>query len=224
MKTHRRRRRIDGLSLPSKVLKALAYIVPERRWALRRYAQERDTYKTTPLTKGRCSYGTPLITRSPIGEEHVRIGSFVSIAPDVVLLDGGGHRTDWVSTFPMRMCLELAGAKEDGNPLSRGDVTIGHDVWIGRGARVLSGITIGHGAVVGAYSVVTKDVAPYTIVGGNPAREIRKRFSDEQVSELLTIEWWNWPMEKIVECVGELSDPNVDAFIARHRHHPHPRR
>ncbi|HEY6783009.1 MAG TPA: CatB-related O-acetyltransferase [Candidatus Dormibacteraeota bacterium] len=205
-----------GLSPLAKVLKGLAYSVPERRWSIRRYAQERDTYETEPLSRGRYSYGTPLITRHPLGSEHVRIGSFVSIAPEVVLQDGGSHRTDWVTAFPLRACLGLPGAYEDGHPRSRGDTLIGNDVWIGRGACVLSGITIADGAAVAAFSVITKDVPPYTIVGGNPAREIRKRFSEEQIDALLQIAWWDWPLEKIVECVEELSDPDVDRFIARH--------
>ena len=206
-------------ALLGKVSKGLAYSLGERRWALGRYAQERECYTTEPLTRGRCSYGEPLITRFVDGGrvENVYVGSYVSIGVDVVLQDGGSHRVDWVTTFPLRVCLGLPGAHEDGHPRSKGDTVIGNDVWIGRGARVLSGVTIGDGAVIGAYSVVTKDVCPYAIVGGNPAREIRKRFSDEQIAALLSIAWWNWPMEKIAESVSELSDPDVDSFIARHR-------
>jgi acetyltransferase-like isoleucine patch superfamily enzyme len=206
------------------VAKGLAYSLGERSWALRRYAGEREGYRTEPLRRGRCSYGEPLIARFD-GErapraahvENVYIGSFVSIGVDVVLQDGGSHHTDWVTTFPLRARLGLPGAYEDGHPRSKGHTVIGNDVWIGRGARVLSGVAIGDGAVVGAYSVVTKDVPPYAIVGGNPAREIRKRFSEEQVAALLDIAWWDWPMEKIVESVSELSDPDVEGFIARHR-------
>jgi carbonic anhydrase/acetyltransferase-like protein (isoleucine patch superfamily) len=117
----------------------------------------------------------------------------------------------------LRIWFDLPGACKDGHPRSKGDTVIGNDVWIGRSARVMSGVTICDGAVIGAYSVVTKNVCPYTIVGGNPAREIRKRFSDQQIAALLAIKWWNWPIEKIVECVDELSDPDVDLFIARHR-------
>jgi acetyltransferase-like isoleucine patch superfamily enzyme len=209
-------------SLLEKVLKALGCSLSERRWAMRRYLEEREGYRTEPLVRGRCSYGEPLITRFPVdvgGVEDVYVGSFVSIGADVVLQDGGSHPVDWVTTFPLRVRLGLPGAYGDGHPRSKGNTVIGNDVWIGRGARVLSGVRIGDGAVVGAYSVVTKDVSPYTIVGGNPAREIRKRFSDEQIAALRAIAWWNWPMEKIVDCVGELSDPDIDAFIARHRAH-----
>jgi acetyltransferase-like isoleucine patch superfamily enzyme len=193
------------------------YLVGERWQALIRYHSDRSAYDDTRLTMGRASYGEPLIATFPGDDLHVRVGSFVSIALDVVMMDGGNHRTDWVTVFPMRACLGLPGAFEDGHPSSKGDIAIGNDVWIGRGARVLSGVTVGDGAVIGGYSVVTKDVRPYAIVAGNPAREIRRRFSDEQVEHLLAIAWWNWPMENIVKCVAELSDPDIDGFIMRHR-------
>jgi acetyltransferase-like isoleucine patch superfamily enzyme len=175
------------------------------------------SYDSTRLTMGRASYGRPLIPTFPGDDAHVRVGSFVSIAHDVTLMDGGNHRADWVTVFPLRACLGLPGAYADGHPTSKGDILIGNDVWIGRGARVLSGVTIGDGAVIAGYSVVTKDVRPYAIVAGNPAREVRRRFSDEQVDALLEIAWWDWPMRRIVACVAELSDPDIDHFILRHR-------
>ncbi len=83
------------------------------------------------------------------------------------------------------------------NKFSKGNITIGNDVWIGYGAIILSGVCIGHGAVIGAGSVVTKDVGNYEIVAGNPARLIRKRFDDETITQLLALKWWDWPLEKI---------------------------
>ncbi|MHB8243379.1 MAG: CatB-related O-acetyltransferase [Solirubrobacteraceae bacterium] len=218
---HRAFKATEAPSRLTKLRKGFAYSLATPHWVLRRYAQERDGYSKEPFVRGPASYGDPLIARSPpaLPEEHVHIGAFVSIGVDVVLMDGGSHRTDWVTTFPLRAALGLPGAYEDGHPRLKGDIVIGNDVWIGRGARVLSGIAIGDGAVVAAYSVVTKDVSPYTIVGGNPAREIRKRFTDVQVAALLEIAWWNWPMEKIVECVDELSTADVDGFIARYMPH-----
>jgi acetyltransferase-like isoleucine patch superfamily enzyme len=197
--------------------KALPYLFSERREALQRHRLGRMAYDSNLLTMGRASYGEPRISISAGEEERVRAGSFVSIGLDVLFLDGGNHRADWVTTYPLRACLDLPGAYEDGHPRSKGDVVVGNDVWIGTGARVLSGVTIGHGAIVGGYSVVAKDVRPYAIVVGNPAREIRRRFSDQQVDALLEIAWWNWPMEQIVERVTELCDPNIDRFIARYR-------
>jgi acetyltransferase-like isoleucine patch superfamily enzyme len=180
------------------------------------YLIHRMSYSSERLTMGRGSYGAPLIPTYPGDTARVVVGSFVSIASDVVLMDGGDHRADWVTTFPLRAVYELPGAYADGHPRSRGDLHIGNDVWIGRGARVRGGLTIGDGAVVGGYSIVTKDVRPYAIVAGNPAREIRRRFSDEQVDALLRIAWWEWPLEEILGRADQLCSDNVDAFIAAH--------
>ena len=190
----------------------------------RRERQERITdfqvrsvaYTSERLIMGRHSHGEPLIPTYPGDTAWVRVGAFVSIALDVVLLDGGNHRTDWVSTFPFRARFNLPGAYSDGHPWTKGDVVIGNDVWIGRGVRVLSGVTVGDGATIGGYSVVTKDVRPYAIVAGNPARELRRRFSDGQIEALLTIAWWDWPLEKILDAVPELCSANIDAFIRVH--------
>ena len=90
---------------------------------------------------------------------------------------------------------------------------IGNDVWIGMNAMILSGVKIGDGAVVGAGSVVTKDVEPYAVVAGNPAREIRKRFDDQTISELLKANWWDWDIQKIRENVPYLLSNNVKKFL-----------
>ncbi len=183
--------------------------VGERALAEHLYSDER-------LSIGRCSYGSPLIATFPGDRAHVRIGAFCSIGPDVVLMDGGDHRIDWVSTFPFRVYLELPGAYADGHPRSRGDIEIGNDVWIGRGARVRSGVSVGDGAVIGAYAVVTRDVRPYAVVVGSPAREVRRRFGDEQVQALQRIAWWLWPMEQIEARVPQLCSADIDAFIREH--------
>jgi acetyltransferase-like isoleucine patch superfamily enzyme len=179
-------------------------------------AVEREAYSSERLRMGRGSYGDPKVATFPGDTSRVTVGSYCSIALDVVLMDGGNHHTEWISTYPFRTMLGMPGAYEDGHPVSRGDIVIGSDVWIGRGARVMSGVTIGSGAVVGAYSVVTRDVRPYAIVVGQPARELRRRFGDAQVDALLDIAWWDWPEAKIREAVPELSSGEVDAFIARH--------
>lgn len=87
---------------------------------------------------------------------------------------------------------------------------IGNDVWIGYEAVILSGVTIGDGAVVGARAVVTKDVPPYTIVGGVPASKIRRRFSDETISRLLDLKWWEWPTERIAQNLGAIQAGNME--------------
>jgi acetyltransferase-like isoleucine patch superfamily enzyme len=123
------------------------------------------------LVMGRHSYGKPRVRWYFGDSASVRIGSFCSLADDVLLMVGGKHPTGWVSTFPFRARFELPGAYEDGLPATDGDIVIGSDVYIGRGARIMSGVRIGDGAVVGACSVVAKDIRPYAIVAGNPARE-----------------------------------------------------
>lgn len=103
---------------------------------------------------------------------------------------------------------------EDGFPRKVGDTVIGSDCYVGWGCILLSSVTIGDGAIVGSGALVTKDVPPYAIVGGNPARIIRYRYTDEQIAALLRIKWWDWPEEDIRDAVDLLSGDDVEAFIA----------
>jgi acetyltransferase-like isoleucine patch superfamily enzyme len=167
------------------------------------------------LTMGRHSYAPPRVHAYPGNDARARVGAFCSIAADAEFLLGGYHHPEWVSTFPFRIVLRLPGAFEDGQPTTRGDIVVGNDVWIGRGAKILSGVTVADGAVVGAYAVVTRDVRPYAIVVGNPARELRRRFDDARVNALLASRWWEWPLERIVASVPLLCSPEVDAFLKR---------
>jgi len=93
---------------------------------------------------------------------------------------------------------------------TKGDTIIGNDVWIGYKAVIMPGIKIGDGAIIATNSMITKDVEPYSVVGGNPAKEIKKRFSDREISELLEIKWWNWDNEKITKNVRNLTENNID--------------
>jgi acetyltransferase-like isoleucine patch superfamily enzyme len=145
-------------------------------------------------------------------DDRVRIGSFCSIA-DGVRFIFGGHRVDTVSTFPFRaVCF---GGLPHVDALSKGGIVVGHDVWIGANALILSGVTIGNGAVVAAGAVVSKDIPPYAVVGGVPAKVIKMRFGRHQITVLEKIEWWNWPIEKIKENL-ELFYDAPEAFIRRH--------
>jgi len=166
------------------------------------------------LTIGEGTYGRPRVVKFRGDRNRVIIGKYCSIALDVTVFVGGNHRTDWVSTYAFRWCYNLPGKLEDGMPFSRGDVVIGSDVWIGSGSTLYSGVTIGHGAVIAGCSVVTRDVPPYTIVAGNPARVIKQRFSDEQIAALLEIAWWDWPLPEVLAAVDMLNGAGVDEFIA----------
>jgi len=164
------------------------------------------------LTIGRYSYGRPTVYAYPGDGGSVSIGSFVSIGHGVEIFLGGKHRTDWLSTYPFRIVFDLPGAYEDGLPATKGKVVIGNDVWIGKGVTVLSGVCIGDGAVVGAYALVAKDVQPYAIVVGNPAREVRRRFDAEKVNRLAKLAWWDWPIERIMEAVPLLCSSDLDGL------------
>ena len=146
------------------------------------------------------------------GDEEVEIGSYCSIAEGVRFIFGE-HALNHVSTYPLRTNLMGDGTNTDA--FGKGAIVVGSDVWIGINALVMSGVTIGHGAVVAAAAVVTRDVPPYAVVAGVPARVIKYRFSPEQIERLLAIAWWDWPEEKIKTNM-DLFYGDVDAFIAAH--------
>lgn len=146
---------------------------------------------------GRAVLGRPYVMVHKGERTRARVGAFSTVGPDVVLMVGGNHRIDWVPTFALREMYDLPGAYE-GNPGSRGDIEIGADVALGRAARVLSGVTVGHGAVVLPHAVVTKDVRPFAVVAGCPAREVGRRFADADVVRLLALAWWDWPAERVL--------------------------
>jgi acetyltransferase-like isoleucine patch superfamily enzyme len=164
---------------------------------------------------GEFSYGRPKV-RFPESGKKLTIGRYCSIADKVEILLGGNHRTNWGTTYPFSALRELwpsAPVTEDYHT-SRGDVRIGHDVWLGSGAIILSGVTVGHGAVVAAHAVVTKDVPPYGIVGGNPAKLIRHRFDEATVEALLQAAWWELPREKIATLIPLLQSDRIKELIA----------
>jgi acetyltransferase-like isoleucine patch superfamily enzyme len=164
---------------------------------------------------GRFSYGAPIVVVNEGDKAMARVGSFVSIGPDVKLVIGGEHRTDWVSAYPFQARFGQAVACADHHPGTKGDVVIGNDVWIGRGATILSGVHVGDGAVIGAQAVVARSVRPYAIVVGNPAQELRRRFTDAQIEALQRVRWWDWQIEDVLKAAPCLNGASVDEFIAR---------
>ena len=137
----------------------------------------------------------------PINKDRLIIGKFCSIACGAkFLFNSANHKMASLSTYTFPLFFEEWGLKKENVAQAwdqKGDIMIGNDVWIGYEAVILSGVTIGDGAVIGCRAVVTKDVPPYTIVGGVPAKPIRKRFDEETIKELQKIKWWDWPEEKI---------------------------
>lgn len=165
---------------------------------------------------GRNSYHRPRVEWHVGDTGRVRVGAFCSIHHTVRVFTGGEHRPGWVTTFALRERLQLPGAFESGLPYSRGDVVIGNDVYIGFEAMVMSGVTIGDGAVIGARTVVTRDVPPYAIVAGSPARLVRYRFEEPEREALLRIRWWCWTDEKVADNVALMSSDDIRPFLVRH--------
>ena len=180
-----------------------------------RYAQQRRLMKAGRMTVGRHSYGIPVIKTYENEPDHkLIVGSYTALSEESIVMLGGEHAVDQVTTFPLRITLGLPGALEDGMPVQTGDTVIGSDVWLTMRTFVRSGVTIGDGAIVASGAVVINDVPPFAIVGGNPAKVIRYRFTPEQIEALLEIRWWDWPDSLVVEATPLLSGTDVDAFIA----------
>jgi len=163
---------------------------------------------------GDYTYGNPNLL-SWDDKTKLTIGKYCSIAEGVTIILGGGHRMDWITTYPLSVFFDELGSCE-GHPSTKGDLEIGHDVWVGYGATILSGIHIGDGAVIAAKAVVTRDVPPYAIVAGNPARIIKYRFDSETIAELLELKWWNWSIETVIARGPELLSNRIQELIDRY--------
>lgn len=161
------------------------------------------------VSVGRFTYGNPQFMLWD-DSERIKIGSFCSIADEVVIFGGGEHRTDWVTTFPLRIAFDDPLKGKDGHPASKGETKIGNDVWIGFRAMILSGVTIGDGVVIGAGAVVAADVPPYAIVAGNPAKVIRLRFAPNVIKRLLELRWWEWDINKIKTSISLLCSADTE--------------
>lgn len=153
----------------------------------------------------------------PINKDRLIIGKFCSVACGTkFLFNSANHTLRSLSnyTFPLFFG-EWGLDKEDVASAwdNKGDIVIGNDVWIGYEAVIMSGVHVGDGAVIASRAVVTKDVPPYTIVGGTPAREIRKRFDTDTITQLQELQWWNWSMEKISRCLPCIMDGKMDELL-----------
>ena len=142
------------------------------------------------------------------------VGIFCSIGSNVNIYLGGNHRTDWVTTYPFGH-RELDTFNGGGQPSTNGNVVIGNDVWIGDNVTIMSGVNIGDGVVIANNSHVVKNVKPYSLIGGNPAKLIKYRFTPEQIQKLLIIKWWDWDDAKINIFTPLLYNNNIDEFIRR---------
>jgi chloramphenicol O-acetyltransferase type B len=176
---------------------------------MRRYLVPREHFEgpRKVIEIGEHSYfsGTPRVHRYSANDSDVHIGRYCSLSAGVEFMLGGQHQHHWLSTFPFHT--------RDDEITSRGPIVIGNDVWVGAGAMIMSGVTIASGAVVGSRAVVTRDVRPYAIVVGSPAREIARRFDDATVDRLLTINWWDWPAERVQACAGVLQSDDIEALV-----------
>ena len=153
------------------------------------------------------------------------IGKFCSIACGAkFLFTSANHTQASLSTYPFPIFFEEWGLDVQNITSAwdnKGDIIIGNDVWIGYEAVILSGVTIGDGAIIGTRAIVTKDVPPYTIVGGVPAKTIRKRFSDDTIAALLQISWWDWPEEKIKQHISDIQAGRIDRLQPLCKGEPH---
>lgn len=146
-----------------------------------------------------------------IGDQLI-IGKFCMIASDVkFIMNGANHLSNAISTYPFAVFGNgWENAMEGKTYPNKGNIEIGNDVWIGYNATIMAGVKIGDGAIIATNSTVVSDVEPYSIVGGNPAKEIKKRFSPEFIERLLKLQWWNWDIEKITKNVQNLTDLDID--------------
>lgn len=166
---------------------------------------------------GDFTYGSPFVATSG-NAAKVKIGKFCSFAKNVMLLLEEDHRTDWVSTYPFNTMMPEISYIE-GHPHAKGDIVIGNDVWVATEARILSGVTIGDGAVIAANAVVAKSVPPYSVVVGNPGRVVKQRFDDITVERLLEMKWWDWEYEDIYHVIPLLQSNQMDALYKYYLEH-----
>lgn len=176
--------------------------------------QNASDIKNNLLTVGNETYGKIDIFDGA-GTNKIIIGNYCSIANGTKFILAF-HRADFVTTYPFKFLKEYHNNIEikENDHISKGDIKLGNDVWIGVNSIIMSGVTIGDGAIIGSNSVVTKDVEPYSIVAGNPAKHIKYRVEDPVLREKLQqIAWWNWDKEKIHTNINKIMNADIQAFV-----------
>lgn len=175
-------------------------------------------YHNFDILEDYASYLAPYLF--PLSKDSLIIGKFVQIAHGVrFITSSANHKMSGFSTYPFNTFMmtpqttseDITAMFEDAQ--NRGDTVVGNDVWIGMNAVIMPGVKIGDGAIIGANSVVTKNVEPYTVVGGNPATIIKKRFDEQTIDTLLNIKWWDWSIEKIEKNIDVITGNDLDALI-----------
>ena len=171
----------------------------------------KDIFKDKKYKIGNYTYGHPKVIFEN-ENANLYIGKFCSIAAGVKIFLGGNHRADWITTYPFSHIPNIFPEASNilGHPSTKGDVIIENDVWIGDSAMIMSGVTIGNGAVIGANAVVAKNVGSYEIWAGNPAKFIKKRFSEDEIAMLQQIKWWDRDIEIIRNNVDLLCSDKIN--------------
>lgn len=189
------------------------FVIGSQKWNQKRLID--NLIKSKELIVGDNTYGiyNLNIKRYKGSYARVSIGKFCSIAENVVIITGGIHPLEWISTYPLHERILGSPFPIGGMPYSKGDIVIGNDVWVASNVTIMSGVKIGDGAVLTAGAIVTKDVPSFSVAGGIPAKIIKHRFTAEQIRLLLEISWWNWPIDRIIDNIDLLSSTNIEEFI-----------
>ncbi len=179
-------------------------------------------YHNFDILEDYASYLAPYLF--PLSKDSLIIGKFVQIAHGVrFITSSANHKMSGFSTYPFNTFMmtpqttseDITAMFEDTQ--NRGDTLVGNDVWIGMNAVIMPGVKIGDGAIIGANSVVTKDIEPYTIVAGNPAKQVKERFDEHTIKTLLDIKWWDWDIQKIEDNIQAIIGGDLDALVAANK-------